>query len=64
MTWRCRIGLHDWRGGKRSNTKPAPFSLSPIVGTRVCAVCGKRQRFLWDSQGGAWDTIPAEEPQP
>jgi len=62
MNW-CRIGFHQWRGGKRTNADPAPFSLAPIVGSRVCARCGKRQRFLWDSQGGAWDTVRAANPE-
>lgn len=55
----CNLGLHRWRGGKRENTRPEPFSLAPIVGSRICSRCGKRQRFLWDSQGGAWDTVRA-----
>lgn len=57
VTLKCWLGLHAWAGGKRFNSNPEPFSLSPFVGSRVCARCGKRQRFLWDSQGGAWETI-------
>jgi hypothetical protein len=60
MNW-CRIGLHAWRGGKRANTNPEPFSISPVVGSRICARCGKRQRFLYDSQGGAWITQKPEQ---
>jgi hypothetical protein len=60
---RCTFGLHAWRGGKRANTAPEPFSLEPVVGSRVCARCGKRQVFSWDSQGGMWVTQRQAAPE-
>lgn len=54
---RCKLGLHSWQGGKRLNSDPEPFSMEPVVGTRTCVGCGKRQRFSWDSQGGCWVTL-------